>query len=330
GANVFLREITTLALIGDILKGHVDVAYVTYLGYDEIAHHSGTRDKDAFRVLKDLDKQFHRVEMASNLGYRDYHLVIHSDHGQTNGATFKQRYRKTLEDLVKELLPAEAKIFADMSPTTGDHFGVAFTEPADRVREYFNSTTESVNEYVQRYKVQPERISEDDANIMVLASGNLGMVYLTDHVKRLDYEQINLLYPALIPGLAKHDGIGFILVNSNEKGPLVIGNNGTYYLRDEGVEGENPLADFGPNAAEHLRRTNGFKYTPDLLVISLYDPEKNEVAAFEELVGSHGGIGGEQSYPFILHPAEWKIENELVGAEKVYQLFKSEMEKIGL
>ena len=32
GANVFLREITTLALIGDILKGHVDVAYVTYLG----------------------------------------------------------------------------------------------------------------------------------------------------------------------------------------------------------------------------------------------------------------------------------------------------------
>ena len=63
----FLREITTLALIGDVLKGHVDVAYVTYLGYDEIAHHSGTRDDDAFNALRNLDKQFHRVEMASNL-----------------------------------------------------------------------------------------------------------------------------------------------------------------------------------------------------------------------------------------------------------------------
>ena len=36
--------------------------------------------------------------------------------------------------------------------------------------------------------------------------------------------------------------------------------------------------------------------------MSIYDPVKNEVAAFEELVGSHGGIGGEQSFPFISHP----------------------------
>ncbi len=330
GANVFLREITTLALIGDVLKAEIDVAYVTYLGYDEIAHHSGVRDKDSFRVLKDLDKQFHRVEMASRLGYRDYHLVVHSDHGQTNGATFKQRYRKTLEDLVKELLPAEAQIFADMSPTTGDHFGVAFTEPADRVKGYFSETTMTVNEYVQRYKAQPEKVTEEEANVMVLASGNLGMVYLTDHVERLHFEEINQIYPDLIPGLAKHEGIGFVLVNSEVHGPLVIGGNGTYYLKDDRVDGENPLSDFGVNAADHLRRTNGFKYTPDILVISLFDPEKNEVAAFEELVGSHGGIGGEQSYPFILHPAEWEIDEELIGAEKVYQLFKSEIEKNGL
>ena len=45
---------------------------------------------------------------------------------------------------------------------------------------------------------------------MVLASGNLGMVYLTDHVNRLTYEQMNQQYPDLIPGLAKHEGIGFI------------------------------------------------------------------------------------------------------------------------
>lgn len=330
GANVFLREVTTLALIGDILKGHVDVAYVTYLGYDEIAHHSGVRDEDAFNALRDLDKQFHRVEMASKLGHRDYYLIIHSDHGQTNGATFKQRYGKTLEDVVKELLPVEAQIFADMSPTTGDHFGIAFTAPGDRIRGYFNEKTESVNEYIQKYGVRPEKVREEDANVMVLASGNLGMVYLTDYIDRLSFEQITVLYPNLIPGLAKHEGIGFILINSEEYGPLVIGNNGTYYLNEDRFEGENPLAHFGPNAAEHIRRTNGFKYTPDILVISLFDPEKNEVAAFEELVGSHGGIGGEQSFPFILHPAEWDLGDDLVGAEKVYMAFKAEIEKIGL
>ncbi len=329
GANVFLREVTTLALIGDILKGHVDVAYVTYLGYDEIAHHSGVRDEDSFYALKCIDKQLHRVEMASDLAQRPYQLVVHSDHGQTNGATFKQRYGLTLEDVVKELLPTKTQIYADISPSTGDHFVAAFTAPGDRVKGFFQDKTRGVNEYVQKYRVdqKPGKIKKKDANVMVLASGNLGMVYLTDNVDRLNFEEINQTYPDLIPGLAKHQGIGFILVNSNEHGPLVIGNNGTYYLNDDTIEGENPLTNFGPNAAEHIRRTNGFKYTPDILTMSLYDPEKNEVAAFEELVGSHGGIGGEQSFPFILHPVEWDLGDDLVGAEKVHQAFKDEILK---
>ena len=51
------------------------------------------------------------------------------------------------------------------------------------------------------------------------------------------------------------------------------------------------------------------------------------MAAFEELVGSHGGIGGEQSFPFILHPSEWDIEDDLIGAEKVHQAFKAELQR---
>ncbi len=325
GANVFLREITTLAIIGDILKGETDVNYVTYLGYDEIAHHSGIRDEDAFQALRNIDKQFHRVEMASHLAHRDYKLVVHSDHGQTNGATFKQRYGYTLEEMVKDLLP-DARIFADMSPSTGDHFSIAFTAPVDRVKGLIDDTGKGETSYLQRYEENPDEKTEPD--VMVLASGNMGLVYLTEHRNRLTYEEINHLYPDLIPGMAKHEGIGFILIESNEQGPLVIGNNGTYYLENDTVEGVDPLANFGPNAARHLRRTNSFKYTPDILAISLYDPEKNEVAAFEELVGSHGGIGGEQSFPFILHPREWDIPDDLIGAEMVYQTFKSEITKL--
>ena len=329
GANVFLREITTIALIGDILEGHIDVDYVTYLGYDEIAHHSGVRDEDAFQALRNLDKQFHRVEMANSLSHRNYQLVIHSDHGQTNGATFKQRYGLTLEDLVKNFLPAQTQIFADMSPSTGDHFVDEFTAPTNRVKEYFTDKTRGVNEYIQKYSLnkKTQNVTQENANVIVLASGNIGMVYLTEYKNRLSFEQINQMYPDLIPGLAKHQGIGFILVKSEQLGPLIIGNQGTYYLKDDVIEGENPLANFGPNAADHIRRTNQFKYTPDILVNSIYDPKKDEVAAFEELVGSHGGIGGEQSFPFILHPTEWNIQDDLIGAEKVHQVFKAQLEK---
>jgi len=53
------------------------------------------------------------------------------------------------------------------------------------------------------------------------------------------------------------------------------------------------------------------------------------VAAFEELIGSHGGLGGTQSKPFILHPSEWDLgKEEIVGAENVCRIFKREMANV--
>ncbi len=38
------------------------------------------------------------------------------------------------------------------------------------------------------------------------------------------------------------------------------------------------------------------------MVGSFYDPELDEGCAFEELISFHGGLGGAQTRPFILHP----------------------------
>jgi putative membrane protein len=95
--------------------------------------------------------------------------------------------------------------------------------------------------------------------------------------------------------------------------------------------GENPLKGFGKNAALHLKRTDSFKYVPDILVNSLYDTENNEVAAFEELIGSHGGLGGEQSKPFLLYPSSWNLEKEeIIGAEKLHNVLKSKLDELWL
>jgi hypothetical protein len=58
------------------------------------------------------------------------------------------------------------------------------------------------------------------------------------------------------------------------------------------------------------------------MVNSAFWPQFGEVAAFEELVGSHGGLGGTQSFPFVLHPTElaWP-EEEVIGAERVHRIF---------
>jgi hypothetical protein len=174
-------------------------------------------------------------------------------------------------------------------------------------------------------------VSTEDwtSNIMVLASGNLGVIYSAWRDERANLEGIEAVYPGLLEGLARHEGIGFVMVHSKIHGPVVIGAQGRYYLADERIEGENPLAPFGPNAAAHLRRTDRFPDAPDVLVNSFYDAKTNEVAAFEELIGSHGGLGGWQTQPFLLYPAEWETGQEhIVGAEALHRVLKGWVERL--
>ncbi|MEE3418768.1 MAG: phage holin family protein [Methanosphaera sp.] len=311
--NVFMREINTSTLVGDMMVGDVDVAYSTYLGYDEIAHHSGVRDEDSWYALKGMDKQIRRLIKTNKYTPRKYQFVIQSDHGQTNGATFKQRYGESFEDYVKSLLPVNMKMFAKMS-SNEDHYAESFL-PLSRKNDDL---------------IDKKDLEElGDSEVIVLASGNLAMIYLTQWSHRLTYEEIQKLFPELIPGIVNNEYIGFIVVRSSEKGDLAIGKNGTYYLDTGEIDGENPLEGFGKNIARHLKRNSSFKYTPDILVNSFYDEENDEVCAFEELVGSHGGAGGSQSKPFILYPSDWNIgDEEIVGAESIYRILKDNLKKL--
>ena len=316
GTNVFMREINTFTLIGDMLVGDIDVAYSTYLGYDEIAHHSGVRDEDSWYALKGMDKQIKRIVNATKYTPRKYQFVIQSDHGQTNGATFKQRYGESFEDFIKSLLPQDMTMFAKMS-SNEEHYG-----------EKFVPFSKQIDNIKHRSK-EDEEAELSDSEVIVLASGNLAMIYLTQWSHRLTYEELNDLFPELIPGILKNEYIGFVVVRSSEKGDLAIGKDGIYYLDTDEIEGTNPLEGFGDNIARHIRRNSSFKYTPDILVNSFYDSENDEVCAFEELVGSHGGAGGSQSKPFILYPSDWNVEdNEIIGAENIYKLIKGNLNRL--
>lgn len=322
GTNVFMREINTYTLIGDMMTGDVDIAYSTYLGYDEIAHHSGVRDKDSFYALKGMDKQIGRLVEAEKYAKRDYQLVIQSDHGQTNGATFTQRYGETFEDFVKGLLPHDMHVYAKMS-SNEDHNSETFIPFNKQIKGFKKRTNKIRNKEVN----EKDELSESE--VIILASGNLAMIYLTQWTHRLTYEEITSKFPNLLPGIVDNEYVGFILVRSKEKGDMAIGLEGTYYLDSDEIEGKNPLEGYGKNVVRHLKRNSNFDHTPDILVISFYDPVANEVCAFEELVGSHGGVGGEQSKPFILYPSSWDVSSdEIIGAESIYEILKTNSNKL--
>ena len=368
GANVVLREVTTDVLTSEILTGDIDTAYATYMGYDEIAHHSGVQDNDVWGALKRIDLQFPKILSAIEMSDRDYELVILSAHGQSNGATFKQRYGISLGNYVRRLLPDDLKIFK--TEYNIDHFRDAIIPENKQIRQikekmgfirddlfedrgslqnikedfqnkkpailfenkqYLNLREKYSNslEYITGHEsVEHSTKKAQDSELIVLGSGNLGLIYLTQWKQRLTYEEIVMLFPDLIPGLVKHSGIGFVLVNSMSNGGMVIGQNGIYYLDTDKIVGANPLVGFGKNAAMHLKRQNSFDNMPDIMVNSFYDSENNEVCAFEELIGSHGGLGGDQTKPFILYPSDWQDPGELIGASSIYNFLKKEIEEL--
>ncbi|ARZ66943.1 phage holin family protein [Streptomyces sp. HU2014] len=162
---------------------------------------------------------------------------------------------------------------------------------------------------------------------VVLASGNLGLVSFPDLPGRASREEIDRRHPALLRVLADHPGIGFLLVRSEEHGPVVLGPGGAEHRLETGEgAGESPLRALGPGAAEAVRRAAGFPHTADIMVNSAYDPATGAVHAFEEQIGSHGGLGGEQGRPFLLWPRELSAPvrdgGELVGAERVHRVLR--------
>jgi len=143
-------------------------------------------------------------------------------------------------------------------------------------------------------------------------------------------EKIDALWPGLVEGLINHPGIGTIMGRSEKRGSVALGKDGLHYLASDEVDGIDPLAVYGDYALEGMRRVDGMSNCPDLVAISLLDPATDEVAAFEELIGSHGGLGGDQTKPFLLHPAEWKIDEPIVGAEAVYRQLRRWLSGMGI
>ena len=308
---VIVRDLIVYGVLSDMMKGRPAV-YATFSSYDEVAHHSGLERADTMEALRKLDEQFARIERARPYAARPYEIVVLSDHGQTQGATFLQRNGYTLEELVRR------------SVATQRVSGVASGDENDR------AVGRAVHEATGAAAAEAEEPRDVDADVVVLGSGNLGLVYLMDSQERLTREAIDERYPDLLPSLRAHPHIGWLLVQSGEHGPVVLGATGASYLAEGRAEGDDPLAVFSPTSRRHLLRAGGFEHAPDIFVGSFYDAMLDEGCAFEELISFHGGLGGSQTRPFLLSPVGLPLPDERVlGAESVHRLLAGWRQLLG-
>jgi uncharacterized membrane protein YvlD (DUF360 family) len=299
---VIVRDLIVFGVLTDLMRGRPAI-YATFSSYDEVAHHSGLQRADTLEALRKLDQQFGRIERARRYAPRPYDLVVLSDHGQTQGATFKQRNGYGLDELVARSLEK------------GQVAGYAGGDEQNAMVQT------AVNEATGRQPQKRAKNDVSDREVVVLGSGNLGLIYLMEATHRLTLEELLERHPRLLTALREHPHVGWLLVHSAERGAVVLGPAGTSYLEEGRVEGEDPLAAFSPTAAQHLLRTDGFPHVADIMVGSFYDPVLDEGCAFEELISFHGGLGGPQTRPFILYPPGLAPPAEpIIGAAAVHAL----------
>ena len=102
---VIVRDLIVYGVLTDMMRGRPAI-YATFSSYDEVAHHSGLERVDTLEALRKLDEQFGRIDRARRYAPRPYEIVVLSDHGQTQGATFKQRNGYGLDELVERSVEA--------------------------------------------------------------------------------------------------------------------------------------------------------------------------------------------------------------------------------
>ncbi len=380
-ATVVERDVVVASVIGDLLVGRTAV-YADLVGYDEVAHHSGPRSRDAEQVLARLDRSIRLIAQAVQHAPRPYRIVLLSDHGQSFGPTFEDAYGLTLQDLVRAGCGLPVPRRAGRSPSGAE------ARAAARAALHRPEKANGDQRHRRARATEP----------LVLGSGNLGLISFPGLPGRVSREEIDRRHPALLRTLAEHPGIGFLLVRSERHGPVVLGAGGAEHRlgaakpdggqrgpsgpdgghrpvpgepggggrgtgergRGERGPGErgggtgsrrpdgavsgadgpgepaaegpgSPLAPFGPGAAETVRRTSGFPHAADIMVNSAYDPATDEVYAFEEQIGSHGGLGGAQSLPFLFWPVELSPPvadgRELAGAEQLHAVLRRWLEE---
>ncbi len=354
--NVVLRGLQSSLIMQEMYRG-TPVIYSDYTDYDEIAHHSGPERPEALDALDGVDGALGALKRASLSAPRPYRFVVVSDHGQSLGATFLQRYGVTLQDVVKSLMGGDASVAA--ATDTAEQYGQINTFVSEYTRG--EGVTPSIARRALKSRTKDgvvdlgvkeegaevstltasatagdgeatavEAEGEAPPDLVVCASGNLGLIYFTVEKTRLTLEGISAHYPGLVEALSNHPGVGLLMVRSEAQGAMAIGKDGIRFLDQDRVEGVDPTVKYGEYAVGSLLRLDQMANVSDIVAISLIDPDTEEVAAFEELIGSHGGLGGWQTKGLILHPGDWQMETEpLMGAPAVYRQLRTWIETTG-
>jgi hypothetical protein len=315
-SNVIFKEIETFGAIMDISRG-VPSVYLDYIGYDELSHHRGPYSFSALRTLKAIDRKIYHIYKEILRAERKYDFFIISDHGHTPSVPFsKLNGGKMLKAVIQDYINDKDleiyefdtgydAVFKRLFLYIGDFFKKG---TCNKIFDKFTGSIELRKKYMYDEKLD----WETDKIIYIMDSGPMANIYFSGKPYRMSVEEVEKRFRGLIKMLADRKGIGFIAgINSSGEAVIYDSNdkkfyNYSYYLsnRKDVCPTIKHIKDNYKNIEERdgaflsLQRFSKFKNSGDLILFGEYNGIS--ITNFENQMGAHGGIGGEQNEPFAV------------------------------
>ena len=337
--TIVQRDLQVATVVGDILAGR-PVIYTTFLAYDEVAHHSGIERHDALAVLRDLDRQIARIATAAREATRPYRLVVLSDHGQSQGETFLDRYGESLEDLVRAACDTESMIAvteggddslaylsAGLTEVARDDTAAAKTVRAatrGRLADGSVALDSDAREDIE------EAHGDEIPELSVMASGCLGLITLPA-APRPGHDRAAGSAPPEAAARAPRSPRDRVRPR-----PLREPRRDGDRRRGGQLPRRGHGRGRGPAGAVRAQRRQACPPHRRLPALPGPGPQQHLLGGLRRGRGVRGagrltrGNGRPQSHPMVLHPADlpWP-EEEVVGAEAVHRIFRSWLAGLG-
>lgn len=265
----------------DAIDKGVPVMYTDFAAYDEKAHYFGPTSKESMDMLKSIDNLIGQVVDKATESKDRYEVLVFSDHGQTPSDLFEDVYKLKPGDMIKNFA-------ANVATSYGREF------------------------------------KEDE--IVFTDAYSLGNVYFNFSKDKVDLDQVEKHHPGLVDFMKLHPGIGLV-VGAQDGNVVMKGKEGTITVSPDGsqkVEGKNPLTSYGDEKvlSNQIVDYMNLKKGGDVVIFGAY--EKGKVLDFNQkysLKSLHGGIGGEQTRPFIISKPDVPVQgNEITEAKQLHDL----------
>lgn len=277
---VVLREAIRFRVLLDIERG-VQLIHANFLGYDEQSHRRGPDSAFAHWTLKGIDSAIRDIyRTACRSAYRDFELMVYSDHGQERAIPYVKKFGRGLEEALQEVF--------SQGPAAG------FPVWIRKMSEIMGGTVDRCRALLGLAAAGGlAAVPEPEKQIVVTAMGPVGHLYFPINPGAAELESYSTR-------LVETAGIPLVLIPENDGNVTAFNCRGKWSLpQDRGeILGENhPFLD---EAAEDLIRLCFHADAGDL-IISGWDPLQPPLT-FPLENGAHAGPGFEETRGFLLIP----------------------------